>query len=218
MYYCKVNQRTELKSLKPADAQELFDLIDRNRSHLRTWHPWVDVVRSMGDIEIAIAAWQLQESQDAGIHAGIWYEGQLCGVINHMNVDWANRICALTYWLDSIHQGKGIMTECCRRFITHAFEEWKLNRITIECATGNLRSRAIPERLGFRIEGIIRSIEWLHDYYADHAIYGLLSSEFEADELKNSIKLNFNPKVNEPFLKSHVCGQEMLQPHVCSMN
>ena len=33
------------------------------------------------------------------------------------------------------------MTACCRAFITHGFETWKLNRITIECATQNTRSR-----------------------------------------------------------------------------
>jgi ribosomal-protein-serine acetyltransferase len=70
------------------------------------------------------------------------------------------------------------MTKCCRAFIAHGFDTWKLNRITIESATENTRSRAIPERLGFKLEGIVRSIEWLHDHFADHAIYGLLRSEY----------------------------------------
>jgi ribosomal-protein-serine acetyltransferase len=70
------------------------------------------------------------------------------------------------------------MTACCRTLVVHAFTAWKLNRITIECATENSRSRAIPERLGFTLDGVIRSIEWLHDHYADHAIYGLLHRDF----------------------------------------
>jgi ribosomal-protein-serine acetyltransferase len=69
------------------------------------------------------------------------------------------------------------MTECCRAFIAHAFETWKLNRITIECATENTRSRGVPERLGFKLEGVVRQSEWLHDRYVDHALYGLLKSD-----------------------------------------
>ena len=53
------------------------------------------------------------------------------------------------------------MTACCRAFVAHGFDTWKLNRITIECATENVRSRAIPERLGFKLDGIVRGIEWL---------------------------------------------------------
>jgi ribosomal-protein-serine acetyltransferase len=84
----------------------------------------------------------------------------------------------LSFWLDAAHQGQGIMTACCGAMLEHAFDTWKLNRITIECATQNSRSRAIPERLGFKLEGIAREIEWLHDHFVDHAIYGCLRSEY----------------------------------------
>ncbi len=100
-------------------------------------------------------------------------------MIYHLNVDWANRSTALSYWLDEAHQGKGIMTACCRAFVSHAFTTWKMNRITIQCATKNTRSRAIPERLGFKLEGIIREAEWLYDHYVDHMLYGLLRSDLE---------------------------------------
>jgi ribosomal-protein-serine acetyltransferase len=69
------------------------------------------------------------------------------------------------------------MTAACRAMITHSFDAWQLNRITIECATDNTRSRAVAERLGFKLEGIVRQIEWLHDHFADHALYGRLRSE-----------------------------------------
>jgi ribosomal-protein-serine acetyltransferase len=99
-------------------------------------------------------------------------------MIYHVNVDWVNRWVALSYWLDEAHQGKGIMTASCRAFISHAFTAWKMNRITIQCATENIRSRAIPERLGFTLEGILRETEWLYDHYVDHALYALRRSEY----------------------------------------
>ncbi len=177
MFCCTVNEQTELRLICPQHSEELFTLLDSNREHLRRWHPWVDIVRSVTDVERAIAARQQLYANKRGIFAGIWFKGQLCGMIHHLNVDWSNRWTALSYWLDTAHQGQGIMTACCRAFVSHGFNTWKLNRITIECATQNARSRAIPERLGFKFEGIVRGIEWLHDHYVDHAMYGLLRSD-----------------------------------------
>jgi ribosomal-protein-serine acetyltransferase len=173
-----VNETTELRLVERQNSEELFKLFEANRAHLRPWHPWVDMMRSVADVERSIAAWQQQHATNRGFHAGVWHEGRFCGVINHLNVDWTNRWTAFGYWLDAAHQGRGIMTACCRAFVAHSFNTWKLNRVTIECATQNTRSRAIPERLGFRLEGVIRGVEWLQDRYADHAIYGLLRADY----------------------------------------
>lgn len=173
----KVNTRTELQLIDRQHTGKLFELIDSNREYLRRWHPWVDNVRSVDDVGTIIAAWENQHAKNRGFSAGILFDGQLCGVVQHLNVDWVNKWTALSYWLSESHQGQGIMTTCCRALVIHAFNEWKLNRITIECATGNIRSRKIPERLGFKLEGIVRGVEWLNDGYADHAIYGLLRLE-----------------------------------------
>ena len=178
MFYCTVNEQTELRLIDRQHSEELFKLLECNREYLRRWHPWVDIMRSVSDVERAITAWQQQYANKRGFYSGIWFNGRFCGMINHLNVDWANRATALSYWLDVAHQGQGIMTACCRAFVCHGFNTWKLNRITIECATQNTRSRAIPERLGFKLEGIVRGIEWLHDGYVDHALYGLLRSDY----------------------------------------
>jgi ribosomal-protein-serine acetyltransferase len=170
----KISKRTELRLIDRQHTGELFKLIDSNREYLRRWHPWVDGVRSADDSGKMISIWEQQNANNRGFCATIFFDGQFCGVIHHLNVDWPNRWTALSYWLDAAHQGQGIMTSCCRAMIFHSFKTWNLNRITIECATENDRSRAIPERLGFKFEGIVRGVEWLHDRYADHAVYGLL--------------------------------------------
>ncbi len=178
MFAHKIDGRTELRPLERQHAGDFFKVLEANRDHLRRWLPQVDLLRSVADAEKFIAAWQQNTASNRGICAGIWHDGRLCGVIYHLSVDWLNRCAVLSYWLDAAHQGRGIMTACCRAFLAHAFDTWKLNRVTIESATDNVRSRAIPERLGFKLEGIVRGIEWLHDHYADHAIYGLLRSDY----------------------------------------
>jgi ribosomal-protein-serine acetyltransferase len=177
MFANEVDERIELRLIQHHHCAELFKLMDANRDHLRPWHPWIDGIRSAGDLERSITGWLQQFAGKRGFHAGIWHEGKLCGMINHLTIDWLNRSTVLSYWLDEAHQGRGIMTAACRKFVSHAFRTIQLNRVAIECASDNTRSRRIPERLGFKIEGIIRGIEWLHDRYADHAMYSLLRTD-----------------------------------------
>jgi ribosomal-protein-serine acetyltransferase len=46
-----------------------------------------------------------------------------------------------------------------------------------------MKSRALPKRLGFTEEGIIREAEWLYDHYEDHVVYGLLKKEYTDREI-----------------------------------
>jgi ribosomal-protein-serine acetyltransferase len=70
------------------------------------------------------------------------------------------------------------MTKSCRAVINYIFNELELNRVEIRAAVLNKKSRAIPERLGFTQEGIIRSAEWLYDHFVDHVVYGMLRDEW----------------------------------------
>jgi len=177
MFFCTVNNQIELRLIDRQHDEELFTLLDSNREHLRRWDPWVDIISSTTDVRRAITGWQQQYANHRGLYAGIWFNGRCCGMINHVNVDWLNRWAPISYWLDAAHQGRGIMTACARAMVAHGFDTWNLNRLTIECATQNTRSRAIAERLGFTLEGIVRGIEWLQDCFVDHAMYGLLRSD-----------------------------------------
>ena len=93
-------------------------------------------------------------------------------------MNWANRSTSIGYWLGERYRGSGVMTKSCKAFVEYAFRELNINRVEIRCAEKNLRSRAIPERLGFVNEGMIREAEWLYDHYVDHVVYGILAREW----------------------------------------
>jgi ribosomal-protein-serine acetyltransferase len=128
----KLTEDTELRLLEERHAEELTNLIDRNREHLRAWLPWVDTTRTVEDLKNFIRGALKQFAQNKGFVAGIW----------------------------------------------HAFGELGLNRVVISCATENEKSCAIPERLGFRREGIERQAEWLYYRFVDHVTYSALASEW----------------------------------------
>jgi ribosomal-protein-serine acetyltransferase len=156
----------------------LFALIEENRAHLRRWLPWVDATRSMHDTVVWISSALEQFARGMSLNTGIFSRGLLVGVCGYHTIDWANRRTSIGYWLASSHQGQGLMRRSVRALSTHAFVSLQLNRLEIRAAVENARSRAVAEGLGYQLEGHCRQAEWLYDRFVDHAIYGMLASDW----------------------------------------
>ncbi|QQE81429.1 GNAT family N-acetyltransferase [Alicyclobacillus sp. SO9] len=178
MFSHKVNEDIALKLLTQQDADEVFRLTDESREYLREWLPWVDFTKSVSDSRNFLLSVQEQWAANNGFQAGICYRNELAGVIGFHEVNWANKSSSLGYWLAEGFQGKGIMTEACRAMVSIAFEQYGLNRVEIRAAAENHKSRAIPERLGFKEEGRVRQSEWVNNHFVDHVIYGILKEEW----------------------------------------
>ncbi len=173
-----VGDGLRIKSFDTSDAQRLFDLIESCRSYLREWLPWLDTTQSVEDVNLFIESTIQQLTANNGFQGGIWEGARILGVIGFHRVDWLNRSTTIGYWLGREFQGRGVMTRACQSMVRHAFSDLHLHRVEIRCAVGNLKSRAIPERLGFKVEGTIREAEWLYDHFVDHVVYGMLQQEW----------------------------------------
>lgn len=178
MFRRDIGPGAELRILEKRHAEPLFSLFDRNRAHLRRWLPFVDSSTTVGDSQKFIEAGLRQFADNNGFHAGIWIDGQIAGCIGFHAISWHNRKTSIGYWIGEEFQGRGLVTAACRAFVDHAITELKLNRVEIGCATENRKSRAIPERLGFKSEGISRDAEWLYDQFVDHQVYSMLAREW----------------------------------------
>lgn len=173
-----VDDKTRLRPLCTRDAEVLFELTEANRGYLRQWLPWLDAVTSVDDSREFIRACDERARRSGAFAALIESAGEPCGVVGYNWIDPINRSCEIGYWLAESHAGRGVMTRACATLIAHAFETLLLNRVVIPAAVGNRRSRAIPERLGFAQEGVLRDAEWLYDHFVDHALYSLLRRDW----------------------------------------
>ncbi len=175
-----VDDELTLARLQPSDAAGLYALIDANRAYLRRWLPWLDGTRSNADVAGFIAATLEQHAQGRGPQFKIVCRDRVVGATGFHPLDLAHGIGEIGYWLCEDRQGRGVVTRCCAALIRLGFEGYGLNRIQIPAAVDNAKSRAVPERLGFTFEGVIRQRERLYDRHVDHAMYSLLNEEYAA--------------------------------------
>ncbi len=177
MFFRHLNKEVKLSLTIPQYAGELFELTDRNRDYLKQWLPWLDSVTRPSDtlafIEAQLSGFQSGEA----LHVTVFHRDRIAGVLGYNRIDQVNGVGHIGYWLGQEHNGNGIMTESVRELIELGYDYYSLNRIEIRCAADNRKSRAIPERLGFEQEGIIRRAGKLYGRYQDHVVYGLLKKE-----------------------------------------
>lgn len=178
MVRIEVDEEIVLRLLTARDAKRLFTLTDESRDYLKKWLPWVELIRSEED-SLRFIKQALQDYLDfEKIIFGIIYHGELVGVIGFNRLDTTNKIASIGYWLAEKYSGQGIMTRSVAAFISYGFSDLLLHKIEIRVATENKQSRAVPERLDFVQEGIIRAAEKLNHTYVDHVLYGILKDEW----------------------------------------
>jgi ribosomal-protein-serine acetyltransferase len=176
MFFRQIDRDIRLSLSIPQYAEELFELTDQNRNFLKQWLPWLDNVHKASDTREFLELQLLRFQQGKALHITICDQDQIAGVVGFNKIDRVNSIGHIGYWLGQEYNGKGIMTKSVRELIEIGYSYYSLNRFDIRCAVENSRSRAIPERLGFQNEGIIRHAEKVYDRYLDHVVYGLLKN------------------------------------------
>jgi ribosomal-protein-serine acetyltransferase len=179
MFSYKISREIELRTLEERHAEQVFALIVEDRER----HPELDKNFSLDDARKKIRHDLALLADNKGLNVGVWYRGILAGTVRYHEIDWPNRSTELGYWVGVAFEGQGLITKTCRVLIDYAFKELDLNRIVISCAVENQKSRAIPERLGFTQEGVMRQSEWLQDHFTDMAVYGMLTSEWRAKNM-----------------------------------
>ncbi len=174
----KINDKLSVKLRNADDAKAFFDLVVKNREELRKWLPWVDATISPKDTEEFILRCGEDFKNKKSADFGVWYEDKWVGSMGYHQIDYANKKASIGYWLDKDHQGKGIITESVKAIIRYGFDELNLNRIEIECASTNLKSRAVAERLGFVFEGTLRENHIVNGIFYDGLLFSILRREW----------------------------------------
>jgi RimJ/RimL family protein N-acetyltransferase len=107
---------------------------------------------------------------------GIWVNGLLVGQIMLGRLQENFTEAEIGYWIDGGFEGRGIVTQCVSGLMDYAIDNMGMERFIIGCAAENLRSSAIPKRLGYRLLALVPDGEVVGDFIYDRCIYEMQSS------------------------------------------
>lgn len=174
-----VSDNLSLRFIKPEEAIGLFALVEKNRPYLREWLDWVDAQTGQEVSKTNILKRIERAEKGDMLDLGIYLNGRLIGSMGFTKIVVKSGRAEIGYWLSEEFEGRGIMTDCVQALVSYGFRELKLHRIEIHCSTNNAKSSAIPERLGFKLDGIFRDGSFLYDHFEDSKVYSVLEEEWK---------------------------------------
>ncbi|MQA98461.1 MAG: GNAT family N-acetyltransferase [Streptosporangiales bacterium] len=144
-----------LRRLTPEDASAAHRAVAESFEILHPWMPWA-------------AEWPKPADQEAFVASSIseWESGTsyVYGIFDAGDAAWVGTVglharvgpgaFEIGYWLHTDHTGKGMATRAARALSEVALALPGVDRVEIRCDEANTSSRAIPERLGFRLDRI----------------------------------------------------------------
>jgi len=145
----KVDEQLSMGIPRLSNAEEIYQLIDNDREHLRQWLPFADSTQSVEDVRKNLI--DRIEAFDRNEQASFYgtLNGEFVASVGFVKLE--NTDGEIGYWLLSQYQGRGLVTTFVKACINYGFNELNLDTIVIKCAEGNVKSAGIPQRLGFTL-------------------------------------------------------------------
>ena len=122
------------------------------------WRHWYTLIPSPEKMGEEITRRLKLQEQGSMLPFTVMAQGQAVGMTTYMNIDAPNKRLEIgSTWYRANVQRTGLNTECKRLLLAHAFEQ--LNCIAVEFRTHffNQQSRRAIERLGAKLDGILRN-------------------------------------------------------------
>ncbi len=151
-------ERLVIRCYAPADAALLKAAVDASIEHLRPWMPWISQEPEMLEAKVArLRKMRAAFDSDQDYVYGVFDRDEkalLGGTGLHTRIGANAR--EIGYWIHADHVGRGLATEVVAALTRVGFEVDGLARIEIHMAPGNVRSAALPRKLGYTHEATLR--------------------------------------------------------------
>jgi ribosomal-protein-serine acetyltransferase len=166
----------ELRIVAPTfdNARELFDVIEKNRKYFSEYLGWVGHIQKPEDEFGQLQKWHNRKSNWL-IHK----DDKIIGSVGFANMEEGAKLVEIGYWMSAEFAGRGIMTRAVRVLEKMLFESGDWHRIEIRCDPTNIASRRIPEKLGYKLDGILRQEYPLNGELRDTMVWSKLEQEYK---------------------------------------
>ncbi|MCT2536242.1 GNAT family N-acetyltransferase [Aquibacillus koreensis] len=147
------------------DGSIVNEAINKSFNELKTWLPFAQTIPTVEETEVNLREAYINFLKRDSFRFLIFHKGtkDFIGVTSFEGLDWDIPKCHIGYWINTEFSGKGYMLEAVKALCELGLNHIKFKRIEIRCESTNLKSRSIPEKLGFELEGILKN----EDFSAD---------------------------------------------------
>ncbi|ALS36555.1 ribosomal-protein-serine acetyltransferase [Enterococcus rotai] len=159
-------------------AQELFEVVDSDRDHLRRFLDFVDSSTSFEPQEHYIKMKLEGYIKGTDRLFIIAFDQKIIGCIDLHFIDTNNKKAELGYWLHSSQTNKGFMTKVVKKVCAIGFEDMGLNKLSIRADTENKASNAVALKSGFSFVGTDKAEVIMYNEFRDLNKYSLLKADF----------------------------------------
>lgn len=170
-----------LRPLRGADADALHAYLRDPVVTELTSYPVVSLPMVEAMIERSRSRWAAGELSKWGV--ALRQDDQLIGTCGFNEWSPVHRWAELAYDLAPAHWGKGLMRRAVAAVLQWAYRQDLVNRVHAFVRIDNRRSQRLLERGGFVREGCLRSYRVCRGEPHDFYIYGLLHSDWAAQQL-----------------------------------
>jgi RimJ/RimL family protein N-acetyltransferase len=180
--YRIVTARTVLRCWNPEDAPLLKAATDASVEHLRPWMPWAaDHPRPVEATVNLLRRFRGQFDLGQDFVYGIFDrdEKQVLGG-SGLHTRLGEGVLEIGYWVHAEHINRGIATEIAAALTRVAFEVNKVRRVEIHCVRENVRSAAVPRKLGYIHEATLAKRTELDGALRDMMIWSLFEDAYPA--------------------------------------
>ena len=151
-------ERAVVRCWHPTDAEILLHAVTQSVDHLREWMPWAKNEPSTLEEKIDLLRnWRAEFDQDVDYTYGIFStdEEEVWGGTG-LHKRLTGNALEIGYWIRGDLINRGLATEISAALTKVAFAVNKVDRVEIHCDPANVRSAAIPRKLGFAQEALLR--------------------------------------------------------------
>lgn len=168
----------ELRPLEPWHAEEFLAHIDRARENLNQFIAFASLTTDLDSARATLRHYADKAAADTGAIYGIWLDGTLVGGVMFPHFDVKHLNCEIGVWAEPAGEGLGLITAGVRQLIEHAVAERGMQRVEWFSSTRNTRSRAVAQRVGMRLDGVLRSYYLHNGVRQDSEVWSLLADEW----------------------------------------
>lgn len=149
-------ERLLIRLPQPGDAEAVFDAINASKQDLKKWLPFAQNDQTLEETKVNVKEAHIKflQREDLRMHIFQRDTNEFIGSTGLHRIDWEVPKFEIGYWIDTRQSRKGYITEAVQGLTDFAFDELNANRVEIQCDAKNIKSRSIPERLGYQLEGI----------------------------------------------------------------